>query len=168
MALHYFFISPRFFSGISPWGAFRSLDQRPKTPDSWKVPQVPNGFPSKWMGRFWFRKDVQAASRSCHQHILMWPYYGYPPYWDNSLVSSMKLHTYWLQKGDKPARDMKISAVINDFIEQEQSGWHIVSRVALRAFVTMPMKVLGLCHFVHFIIKVQLHLQSANAKICHF
>ena len=174
----FFFISPRFFSGIPQCGAFRSLDQRPKTQNSWKVPQVPNGFGkshyyccsrySTWMGRFWFRKVVHAASWSGHQHTKCDHIYGYTPYWDNSLVSSMKLHTYWLQKGDKPARDMKILAVIDDFIEREKSGWHIVSRVALRAFIITTLKVLGLCNFVHFIIKVQLHLQSANAKICHF
>ena len=170
----FFYFPSVFLRNSSPCGAFRFLDQRPKTLDSWKVPQVPNGFGkshhycysrySTWMGRFWFRKVVHAASCSGHQHTKCDHIYGYTPYWDQfSLVSSMVLHSFWLQKGDKPARDMKILAVIDDFIEREKSGWHIVSRVALRAFIITTMKVLGLCNFVHFIIKVQLHLQSANA-----
>ena len=91
----FFYFPSVFLRNSSPCGAFRFLDQRPKTLNSWKVPQVPNGFgkshyycytagtvqqtmkskkgnPTKWMGRFWFRKDVQAASRSCHQqHDIM-------------------------------------------------------------------------------------------------
>ena len=40
----FFYFPSVFLRNSSPCGAFRFLDQRPKTLDSWKVPQVPNGF----------------------------------------------------------------------------------------------------------------------------
>ena len=71
---------------------------------------------------------------------------------------------------------LRFAIDIDDFEENisafnlmpEKSLWHIVSRIVLWAIVIMTTKVLGLINFVHFIMKVQLHLQFANLKIWNF
>ena len=68
---------------------------------------------------------------------------------------------------------LRFAIDIDDFEENisafnlmpEKSQWHIVSRIVLWAIVIMTTKVLGLINFVHFIMKVQLHLQFANFSI---
>ena len=75
---------------------------------------------------------------------------------ENLILCSLRiLPTFWIQH---PAHSLV----------EEKSPWHIGSRIVLWAFVIMTTKVLGLINLVHFIMKVQLHLQFANLRIWDF